>query len=218
MDQPFAAACELDDVSSKGAESERGAVDEANLPLLHGSERPALHAPESLGKEEDRPEWRPHVMGDLDDELQRVRPGELAGEALRHPLVPRCRAALESGRRTVGGRRDGGGPLLSSSRHRPARALLNGRTSAWHHGCATLVRRTLGMGDPAPARSGGGSHSSVPDNSSRRKPCFSMSRYNVVRSMFANRAARDMLPPARTTRRCRYSFSKCATSLSLAAW
>ena len=40
----------------------------------------------------------------------------------------------------------------------------------------------------------------------------------MVRSMLARRAAFDMFPPARTTSRCRYSFSKCATSLSLAVW
>ena len=45
-----------------------------------------------------------------------------------------------------------------------------------------------------------------------------MSRYNVVRSTPASRAAFDMLPPARVVRRDRYSCSKCAIRVSLAVW
>lgn len=59
-------------------------------------------------------------------------------------------------------------------------------------------------------------HSVGPESSSRWKLCLSISRYSVVRSMLAKRAAFDMLPPARPMSRVRYSFSNCATIRSLA--
>ena len=51
---------------------------------------------------------------------------------------------------------------------------------------------------------------------SRRKPWRSSKRYNVVRSTLASRAARDMLPDARATKRVTYSFSKFASTCSFA--
>ncbi len=59
-------------------------------------------------------------------------------------------------------------------------------------------------------------HSPSPVRSSRGMLCLSISRYNVVRSTPASRAAFDMFPPARDTRRPRYSCSKWATTRSLA--
>ncbi len=53
---------------------------------------------------------------------------------------------------------------------------------------------------------------------SRRNPWRSRSRYNVVRSTFASRAARDMLPAARATNLVTYSFSNVASTCSFAVW
>ena len=78
------------------------------------------------------------------------------------------------------------------------------------------------LGGPAtlPGRAGqdGLRYHADPGVSSLWNSCLSISRYRVVRSMLARRAAFDMFPPARLIRRVRYSFSNWTTTRSLAGW
>ena len=80
--QAIAAARELDDVAGHGAEPEGGAVDEAELALLHRGEGAAAAALQRLGQEENRGEGRPEVVGHLDHEFEAVVTGEAIGELL----------------------------------------------------------------------------------------------------------------------------------------
>ncbi len=95
--QPVAATGQLDHVARHRAQSERRAVDEAELPLLHLVDRPAPAALQGLGEKENRGERRPKVVGDLDDQLQAVGAGEPVGEMLRpiglEPLAHRLHGA-----------------------------------------------------------------------------------------------------------------------------
>ena len=96
IDQPVAAAGQLDDVARHRAEAEGGAVDEAELALLDRIDRAAPAPLERLGQEEDRGEGRAKIVGDLDHQLEPVGSGEPVGEVLRpvglEPLAHRSMA------------------------------------------------------------------------------------------------------------------------------
>src|SRR6185436_3539965 len=90
----------------------------------------------------------------------------------------------------------------------------NGRTAE-----AVLLEKIyvqgLASNERVPKRAG--DYAVVESGVSRRNPWRSSNRYKVVRSTLASRAARDMLPDARATRRVTYSFSKFASTCSFAS-
>src|SRR5690606_4514677 len=86
--EPVAAARELDHVARHRAETEGGAVDQTELPLLHVVHGPALSLSESLREEEDRRERGSQVVTDFHEELETAGAGEAAGEAM-------CLVAIE---------------------------------------------------------------------------------------------------------------------------
>ena len=80
--QAVATPRQLDHVAGHGGEAEGGAVDQAELPLLHRVDGAAPAPLQGFGQEQDRRERRAEVVGHLDHELQPVGAGKPVGKVL----------------------------------------------------------------------------------------------------------------------------------------
>src|SRR5690606_26844198 len=154
--------------------------------------------------------------------LVEVRPPSIGGEALLDGLDERIEERSRGGGiellgplvSPVIGYTSGGGPEVSGN-DRVERPVCGARLGAPGRGVPSCGR----IGRAGVTVNGDGAHSDfavrmVP----RWRPCFSMSRYSVVRSTPAMRAAFDMLPPERATSQVRYSRSNSEITRSRPTW
>ncbi len=72
--QPVAAPGQLDHIAGHGAETERGAVDQTELPLLHRVDRAAAATLQGLRQKQNRGERRAKIVSHLHHQLQPVGP------------------------------------------------------------------------------------------------------------------------------------------------
>src|SRR5439155_3167988 len=203
--QPVAAPGELEHVARCGAQTKRGAVDQAELATLLRGHRATLALVQCFREEENGGEGRAQVVRELYDEVEPVWAGQAGGQILR--LLRRLR--LRSGRRD----RRHDRPVEPFSGVRPH---LH-HPSAYHAACPPDSPAWASTGISCIGPAPGSRSTTQPAVGLRCRPWRSLSRYNVVRSTPAMWAAFDMLPPARLTSQVRYCRSNCAMTRSRAA-
>src|SRR5947208_385320 len=197
----MAATGELQHVARRRAQAERGAVDQAELATLLRGHDTALALLQCFREEENGREGRAQIMCELHDEVESVRTGQAGREILRLLLRLRPRD-----------RRDDR-PVEPFSGVRPH---LH-HPSAYHAACPPDSPAWASTGISCIGPAPGSRSTTQPAVGLRCRPWRSMSRYNVVRSTPAMRAAFDMLPLARLTSQVRYCRSNCAMTRSRAA-
>src|SRR5205814_1234554 len=172
---------QLQHVARRGAQTKRGAVDQTKLATLLRGNGTALTLLQGFREEKDGREGRAQVMRELHDEIEPVGARQAGREILRLRLRPRDR------------RDDWPIELFSGVRphlHYP---------SADHAACPPVSPTCASTSSIAPAADPGSRSTTHPAVGLRCSPWRSISRYNVVRSTPAMRAAFDMLPLARLT-------------------